>query len=254
MATRSPGNNDTSALAEYVISTMHWKKTVQQAIKKINSLEIKESYIKNQLEECVKALETAQFSANKLTQAAEDFFTFANLDQNRTDEIKIEQMNKYLQHIEEVHNEFKETAQLSCNTSDSVWKAKIAAERIITAQAVGSIVMAFEPSIFIIHGFLSSRIGRIAGRAVEQHIIPYFYEEKYKNLERVIKEITDLNSNISSVGSNIGEIRQQLALLKKAIQEPDEAAKVSMAFLKGIRKDYDMIKRHKQEESGLITG
>ena len=238
MATRSPGNNDISALAEYVISTMHWKKTVQQTIKKINSLEIEESNIKKQLEECVKALETAQFFANKLTQAAEDFFT---LDQSRADEIKIEQMNKYLQHIEEVHNEFKETAQLPCITQ-------------VTNIAAQAEAVAFAASIA---NPLTFGIGTIVGKIVS-HIFHYLYGEKYEDLKKVIKEITDnfdnLNSNISRVGSNIEEIRQQLALLEKAIQEPDEAAKVSMTFLKGIRKDYDMIKRHKQEESGLITG
>ena len=285
MAIPSPNEDnkfDTSALAEYVTSMMHWKNNiVQRTIKRLRTLDINDDDFKKNLEKYVEALQTARLCAEALTEAADNFFTYADLDQSQEDEINLfykdgnyrnieiffDQMKEYLQCIQEVHTKFKEifnSVKLSCVTESINEEIPLKTNKFVAV--LGSLIFALvmfrykfiKPSLLIgtnttygntAYTTAGNTSSTAAGTSTTR-------EELNKVMKEIAEDFTDLNSLISYVGSNIEEIIQQLTHIVDHMFEANDTFQFSKAFhniQNGIRKGHDIVKRHKQEESGIIS-
>ena len=242
MATPEDYDFDTSTLAKYVISTMH----VQKAIKKIKSLDIKDSDFKEKLEECVIKLETVKLSADELTDTAGNFFTYADMDQSQADEIEnfykkgnykgikthFDNLKGYLYDIQNINTEFKkkfEEAKLSCvKCTDTIDEQKSSAQS--TTQAVGSTALGASAVVAsVLAGVFTFGIGTVIGLGITSAaalgtssvILTASVRAVHVDAKRVFQEIANdfdnINFILSNVGSSIEEIMQQLKLIEKQV-------------------------------------
>lgn len=269
MATRSPIDHDfdTSTIAEYVVFTKRWSIKTEEAIKKINSLKISDdNNLKKIMKDYGTALKTAQTSANTVIEAANTFFSFADLDESMTEQINefykngnytdinkyFDQTKKYLQRIQEVHTEFKEKyelAKINCSITESIDEKKATAQnkKKVTraigsgAAVVGAGIVGVGVVLSIVAGVFTFGVGTIVGLSltgaaaigtgfvgfVAAGATTYVLAENYKEVEKVFQELAQDFESLDSFTTKVGSNMEEIMQQLTHIEKEVEILKTN---------------------------